>query len=66
MELIGPSMGIHAEDIYKRLEIIGDVDAIIAETRGHISVHGLNDEMVRKALLIEYKNVQRLPDLKLS
>ena len=50
MELIGEAMGIHIPDLYKRLQMIGDIDAIIADTAGHIEAHGLDLDQVRDVL----------------
>jgi heterodisulfide reductase subunit D len=50
MELIGQSMGIHVPDLYKRLQAIGDIDAIIADTADLIAVHGMNLDEVREAI----------------
>ncbi|HZM48250.1 MAG TPA: (Fe-S)-binding protein [Burkholderiales bacterium] len=50
MELIGEAMGIHIPDLYKRLQLLGDIDAIIAETSGQIAAHGLDLDEVRDAL----------------
>jgi hypothetical protein len=50
MELIGEAMGIHIPDLYKRLQLLGDIDAIIAETAGQIATHGLDLDEVRDAL----------------
>ncbi len=47
MELIGESMGIHIPDLYKRLTLMGDIDAIIADTADMIAAHGLDLETVR-------------------
>ena len=50
MELIGEAMGIHIPDLYKRLQLIGDIDAIIAETAEQIALHGLDLDEVRDAV----------------
>ena len=50
MELIGESMGIHIPDLYKRLRLIGDIDAIIADTADLIAAHGLDLDTVRDVL----------------
>jgi len=47
MELIGEAMGIHIPDVYKRLTMMADVDAVIAETADMIAAHGMDLEMVR-------------------
>ena len=54
MELIGESMGLFAVDLYKRLKIMRDIDAIVAETHDNIKAHGLDVETVRATLFEEY------------
>lgn len=51
MELIGESMGIPMPDLYKRLAMMGDVDAIIADTADMIAMHGLDLDTVRDVLV---------------
>jgi hypothetical protein len=51
MELIGESMGIPMPDLYKRLAMMGDLDAIIADTAEMIAVHGLDFDTVRDVLV---------------
>jgi heterodisulfide reductase subunit D len=50
MELIGEAMGIHIPDLYKRLSMIGDVDAIVSDTADLIAVHKLDLDTVRDVL----------------
>ncbi len=50
MELIGEAMGLHIPDLYKRLQLMGDIDAIVAETAEQAAVHGLDLEEVRDAV----------------
>ena len=50
MELIGESMGIHIPDLYKRLRLIGDIDAMIADSADLIAAHGLDLDTVRDVL----------------
>ena len=50
MELIGEAMGMHIPDLYKRLQLMGDIDAIIAEASGQIALHGLDLDEVRDAV----------------
>ncbi|MBS0164423.1 MAG: (Fe-S)-binding protein [Nitrospira sp.] len=47
MELIGEAMGIHIPDLYKRLSMMRDIDAIVADTADLIATHGLDLETVR-------------------
>lgn len=50
MELIGEAMGIRVPDLYKRLQAIGDVDAIIADSAELIERHGMDLDEVREAI----------------
>ena len=50
MELIGESMGIRIPDLYKRLRLMGDIDAVIADSVDLIAAHGLDLETVRDVL----------------
>jgi hypothetical protein len=54
MEILGAGLGLHAEDLYKRLKRIGEVDDIIAETAPLIAAHGLDLDTVRDALFFEF------------
>lgn len=50
MELIGESMGIQIPDLYKRLAMIGDIDAMVADSADLIAAHRLDLDTVRDAL----------------
>jgi heterodisulfide reductase subunit D len=54
MEILGEGLGLHSEDLYKRLKIIKEVDDIIVETSPLIAEHGLDLDTVRDALLQEF------------
>ncbi|MBV9858519.1 MAG: (Fe-S)-binding protein [Alphaproteobacteria bacterium] len=54
MELLGEGLGLVSHDLYKRLKLMQDVDAIIVETAPRIAEHGLDLETVRDALLSEF------------
>lgn len=54
LELIGESMGIRHEDLYRRLRLMDDVDAIIADTAPMAAAHGLDLDTVREVLLQEF------------
>jgi hypothetical protein len=61
MELVGESMGIAYEDVFKRLKLMQDVDAILADTRDMIETNGLNPEEVRQVVLDDLLGEQHLP-----
>lgn len=50
MELVGESMGLHVPDLYKRLSLMSDIDAVVADTAGMAALHGLDLETVRDVL----------------
>jgi heterodisulfide reductase subunit D len=54
MEILGAGLGLHAEDLYKRLKMIKDIDDIIVETSLLIAEHGLDLDTVRDTLLQEF------------
>lgn len=53
MELVGESMGIEVEDLFKKLKIMGDIDAIMADCADMIAEHSLNEEALRAHLEAE-------------
>jgi hypothetical protein len=61
MELIGAAMGLHRPDIFKRLKMLQDVDAVIADTQDLIDAHGLDLEEVRSVILADMLGEQPLP-----
>ncbi len=54
MEILGAGLGLHAEDLYKRLKLMGDIDDIIVETTPLIAEHRLDLDTVRDALIAEF------------
>jgi hypothetical protein len=61
MELIGQSMGLHRDDVFKRLKTMQDVDAILADSADLIEAHGLDPEEVREVVLHDIIGEQHLP-----
>ncbi|MBI3515120.1 MAG: (Fe-S)-binding protein, partial [Proteobacteria bacterium] len=51
MELIGAAMGLHRPDLFKRLKMLQDVDAVIADSQELIAAHGLDLEEVRSVII---------------
>ena len=49
-EIVGASMGLHHDDHFKRLKIMQDADAILADCRDLVSQHGLDPETTRLAI----------------
>ena len=61
MELIGQSMGLERPDLFKRLKIMQDVDAVIAEAHDMITAQGLALDDVRAVVLQDLLGEQPLP-----
>jgi hypothetical protein len=50
-EIVGASMGRHYDDHFKRLKIMQDADAILADCRDLVTAHGLDTETTRLAIV---------------
>ena len=50
LEIVGASMGLHHEDHYKRLKLMQDVDAILADCTDLIAQHRLDPTTTRTAV----------------
>lgn len=61
MELVGESMGLERPDLFKRLKIMQDVDAVIAESHDLIADHGLDLDEVRTVIQTAMLGEQPLP-----
>jgi Fe-S oxidoreductase len=59
MEILGEGLGLHAEDLYKRLKEIGDIDDIVIETGALAARHRLDLDTVRDALAAEFGAARR-------
>ena len=57
LDIVGASMGLHHDDHFKRLKIMQDADAIVADCQDMLAAHGLDPalarEVVVKAMLAE-------------
>jgi Fe-S oxidoreductase len=53
MELIGEAMGVHIPDLYKKLRLMSDIDAVIEDSAESIAAHGLDLEKVREVIAVE-------------
>src|SRR5262249_21747015 len=49
-EMVGASMGLHRDDHFKRLKMMQDADAILADCRDLVEAHGLDVEVTRTAI----------------
>lgn len=50
MELVGEGMGVQIPDLYKRLSLMGEIDAVVSDTSDLIAAYGLDLDTVRDAL----------------
>ena len=61
MELVGRSMGIERPDLFKRLKLMQDVDAILADTVELIDEYEMRIDDVREVVINELLGEQALP-----
>ena len=61
LELVGESMGLQRPDLFKRLKIMQDVDAILADTTPLIETNGLDLDEARDVILRDMLGEQPLP-----
>ena len=50
MELVGESLGVRHEDVYKRLKLMQDIDAIVRDSEDLVERHGLDLDEVRDVI----------------
>ena len=48
-EIVGASMGLHHDDDFKRLKIMQDADAILADCQDLVQQHGLDVDTGERA-----------------
>jgi heterodisulfide reductase subunit D len=61
LELVGESMGLRQPDLFKRLKIMQDVDAILRDSATLIETNGLDLEEARDVVLRDMLGEQPLP-----
>jgi heterodisulfide reductase subunit D len=61
LELVGSSMGLQRPDLFKRLKIMQDVDAILQEQADLIETNGLDLDEARDVILRDMLGEQPLP-----
>ena len=61
LELVGESLGLARPDLFKRLKLLQDIDAILAEVKPMIETHGLDLDEARAIVLSEMLGEQPLP-----
>jgi heterodisulfide reductase subunit D len=50
LEIVGASMALHHDDHFKRLKMLQDADAILADCRDLVEQNGLGFEATRQAI----------------
>jgi heterodisulfide reductase subunit D len=61
LEIVGQSMGLHRGDIYKRLKMMQDADAILADCRDLIERRDLDPSIAREVIVNGMLGDQPLP-----
>jgi len=61
LDIVGASMGLAHEDHFKRLKIMQDADAIVADCKELIAAHGIDPAQAREVVLKAMLNEQPLP-----
>ena len=61
LELVGESMGLTRPDLFKRLKLMQDVDAVLADAAPMIGMHGLDLDEARAVVLRDMLGEQPLP-----
>jgi hypothetical protein len=61
LELVGESMGLRRPDLFKRLKIMQDVDAILADVAPLMATNGIDLEEARDVVLRDMLGEQPLP-----
>jgi hypothetical protein len=60
LDVVGASMGLHHEDTFKRLKIMQDADAIVADCRDMIASRGIDPAVAREVVIKAMLNEQPL------
>jgi hypothetical protein len=61
LELVGESMGVARPDLFKRLKLMQDVDAVLADAAPMIETHHLDLDEARSVILADMLGEQPLP-----
>jgi heterodisulfide reductase subunit D len=61
LDIVGESMGLHHEDNFKRLKIMQDADAIVADCKDMIAAYRINPAVAREVVVKAMLNEQPLP-----
>jgi len=60
-DIVGASMGLHHDDHFKRLKIMQDADAIVADCKDMISAYGIEPAFAREVVIKAMLKEQPLP-----
>jgi hypothetical protein len=61
LDVVGASMGLHHDDHFKRLKIMQDADAIVADCKDLIASHGIEPAFAREVVIKAMLKEQPLP-----
>jgi heterodisulfide reductase subunit D len=61
LDIVGASMGLHHDDHFKRLKIMQDADAIVADCKDMIEAHRIDPAVARTVVVKAMLNEQPLP-----
>ena len=61
LDIVGSSMGLHHDDHFKRLKIMQDADAIVADCKDMIDAYRIDPVMARSVVVKAMLNEQPLP-----
>ena len=61
LDIVGASMGLHHDDHFKRLKIMQDADAIVADCQDMIDAYRIDPAMARTVVVKAMLNEQPLP-----
>ena len=61
LDIVGASMGLHHDDHFKRLKIMQDADAIVADCRDMIAAYGIDPAAAREVVVKAMLKEQPLP-----
>jgi hypothetical protein len=61
LDIVGASMGLHHDDRFKRLKIMQDADAIVADCKDMLDAYRIDPAMARSVVVKAMLNEQPLP-----
>ncbi len=61
LDIVGASMGLHHDDNFKRLKIMQDADAIVADCKDMMEAYRIDPAMARSVVIKAMLNEQPLP-----